>query len=498
MVAEAQVATTSGAATVLEEATIQAFKACLRGELLRHGDAGYDPARAIWNGMIDRKPLLMARCTGAADVIAAVNFARANQLLLAVRGGGHNIAGTAVCDGGLVIDLSAMRGIHVDPTARTARAQPGSTWGDLDRETQVFGLATPGGMVSTTGVAGLTLGGGFGWLSRTYGLTVDNLRSVDLVTADGRLLTASATEHPDLFWGVRGGGGNFGVVTSFEYQLHPVGPTVMAGMVLYPMEQAHDVLHFYGEYAVAAPDALGTCAVLRIAPPAPFLPHEIHGQPVVGIIACYAGPLEAGERLTRPLKAFGTPVADLIGPKPFTDHQKLLDAGQPPGRHYYWKSEYLPGLSDAAIETTVSYARRLSSPLTAVLIMQLGGAISRIDEGSTAAGNRAAAFVLNINTSWVDPNESSKHIQWTREFWAAMRPFSTGGVYMNFLSADEGEERIRAAYGANYDRLVALKNRYDPTNLFRVNQNIKPTIAPWNVTYPRFRGAKALAHESGS
>jgi FAD/FMN-containing dehydrogenase len=455
---------------------IQEFKARLRGELLRPGNAGYDPARAIWNGMIDRKPTLIARCTGAADVIEAVNFARDNQVLLAVRGGGHNIAGHALCDGGLVIDLSAMRGIHVDPKTRTARAQPGINWGDLDRETQVFGLATPGGVVSTTGVAGFTLGGGFGWLSRKHGLTVDSLRSVDIVTADGRSLTASETENPDLFWGVRGGGGNFGVATSFEFQLHPVGPTVMAGMLLYPMEQARDVLRFYREYTATAPDELGSTALLRVAPPAPFLPEHIHGKPVVGIVASYAGPVEEGERVLRPLKEFGTPVVDLIAPKPYVKHQAMLDAASPPRRHYYWKSDYLPGLSDTVIETAISYASRLSSPLTAVLLFQLGGAISRVDERSAAAGNRDAAFVYNIQSSWLEPRESDRHIRWTREFWAAMRPFSTGGVYMNFLTAEEGEERIRAAYGANYDQLVALKNRYDPTNLFRVNQNINPTV----------------------
>jgi FAD/FMN-containing dehydrogenase len=467
---------TRSATIVLKEAGGEELKSKLRGDLLQPGDAGYDTAHAIWNGMIDKRPALIARCTGAADVIDMVNFARANNLLLAVRSGGHNIAGNALCDDGLVIDLSAMRGIHVDPQARTARAQPGINWGDLDRETQLFGLATPGGLVSTTGVAGLTLGGGFGWLSRKYGFTVDNLRSVDLVTADGRFLTASATENADLFWGVRGGGGNFGVVTSFEFQLHPVGPTVMAGMVLHPMEQAHEVLRFYREYTATAPEEVGTLALMRIAPPTPFLPQHIHGKPVVGIAACYAGSIEEGERVVRPIKEFGTPVVDLIGPKPYIQHQKLFDAANPPGRQYYWKSDYLPGLSDEAIETGITYARRLSSPLTVILIFQLGGAISRIAESATAASHRDAAYVLNIQSSWLEPKEAVQHIQWTREFWMAMRPYSTGGVYMNFLTADEGEERIRAAYGTNYERLVALKNTYDPTNLFRMNQNITPTV----------------------
>lgn len=466
--------TTTQPATLLDDAAVAELKTRFRGMLLRPGDAGYDAARSIWNGMIDKRPALIARCTGTADVIAAVNFARTHHLLLAVRGGGHNVAGSALCDEGLVIDLSAMRGVQVDPWARVAHVQPGLAWGDLDHETQVFGLATPGGIVSATGVAGLTLGGGFGWLSRKYGLTADNLRSVKMVTADGRFVSASERENPDLFWGVRGGGGNFGVVTSFEFQLHPVGPTVMAGMVFYPLEQAREVLHFYREYAASAPDELTTMAVLRVAPPAPFLPKQFHGAPIIGIAACYAGSVEEGERVLRPLKNFGTPIADVIEPKPYIRHQTMLDTASPNGRHYYWKSEYLSGLSDAALETVIGYARQLSSPLTAVLLFHLGGAIGRVDEQAIAAGNRDAEFVLNIQSSWLEAGESQRHMQWTREFWAAMHPFSTGGVYMNFLSMDEGEERVRAAYGANYKRLIAVKNSYDPTNLFRVNHNIKP------------------------
>lgn len=459
----------------LDESTIQAFAAQLRGPLLRPGDAGYAEACAIWNGMIEKKPELIARCTGSADVVTAVNFAREHNLLLAVRSGGHNIAGSALCDDGLVIDLSGLRGIHVDPRARIARVQPGVDWGDLDHETQLFGLATPGGIVSTTGLAGLTLGGGFGWLSRKYGLTCDNLRSVDIVTADGQLLTASENEHADLFWGVRGGGGNFGVVTSFEFDLHPVGPTVMAGLVLFPMAQAREVLRRYRDWAAQAPDELGTLALLRIAPPAPFLPQEIHGQPVVGVAACYAGPIEEGQRLMRPVKQFGTPVADLMMPKPFAKHQTLLDASNPSGRHYYWKSEYLLGIRDALIDTAVNYAGQFSSPLSAVLLFQLGGAISQVGPQETAVSHRDAAFVMNVQSSWIDAQENNRHVGWTRECWQAIRPFSTGGVYGNFLTADEGEERIRAAYGASYDRLVGLKNQYDPTNLFRTNQNIRPT-----------------------
>lgn len=466
--------TTTKHDTPLDDAAVAELKTHVRGPLLRPGDADYDAARSIWNGMIDKRPGLIARCSGPADIIAAVNFARAHRLPLAVRGGGHNVAGNALCNGGLVIDLSLLRSVQVDPQAYIAHVQPGVTLGELDSETQAFGLATPVGMVSQTGVAGLTLGGGFGWLSRKYGLACDNLLSVDVVTADGQLITASERENTDLFWGVRGGGGNFGIVTSFKFQLHPVGPMVMAGMVLYRIEQAREVLRFYRDAAAAAPDELTLAVVLRIAPPAPFLPPHIHGKPIIGITACYSGSIEEGEQVMRPLKNFSATVADLIQPMPFVRFQSMLDSSSPSGLHYYVKSEYLPGLSDATIETIISHASHLSSPLTAVLLAQLGGAISRVDEQATAAGNRNAQFVFNIQSSWREPGESPRHIQWTREFWTAMRPFSTGGVYVNLLSHDEGQERVIAAYGSNYERLVALKSKYDPTNLFRVNQNIKP------------------------
>ena len=459
-----------------EKAVIEKFRSKLRGELCLPGEDGYEQARSIWNGMIERRPRWVARCTEVADVIAAVNFARDNDLLLSVRGGGHNVAGSAVGEGGLMVDLSLMRGIHVDPDRRSVQVEPGLNWGDVDRETQLFGLAVPGGIVSATGVAGLTLGGGFGWLSRKYGLTSDNLLSVDVVLADGRFLKASSTENPDLFWGIRGGGGNFGIVTSFEFQLQPVGPDVMAGLILYPFEDAREVLEFYREFTADAPDELGTLAVLRIAPPAPFLPKEVHGQPVVGIGVCYAGSVAAGEAVVRPLKEFGSPLVDLIGPKPYTTHQTVLDAASPSGRRYYWKSEYLSELSDDAGQTLIKYAANLSSPMTAVLVFQLGGAISRVGEHETAAGNREAAYVLNIQSAWEDAEQSDKHIEWTRAFWRDMRPFSSGGVYVNFLSEGEGDARVRAAYPGNYERLVELKNKYDPTNLFRMNQNIKPTV----------------------
>jgi FAD/FMN-containing dehydrogenase len=458
----------------LDETTITAFKAQLRGTLLCKGDADYNAARSLWNGMIDKQPGLIARCTGTADVITCVNFARTHQLVLAVRSGGHNVAGTSLCDGGLVIDLSQMRGVQVDPVARTARIQPGITLGDLDHEAQSFGLATPLGMVSKTGVAGLTLGGGVGWLSRKYGLSCDNLLSADIVTADGELLTVSEQKHPDLFWGIRGGSGNLGVVTSFTFQLHPVGPTVLAGMALYPMEQAHEVLHFYRTFAASAPDELTTATLLRMAPPAPFLPRHIHGKPVVAIAVCYSGSIEEGERVIRPLLDFATPIVKTIRPVPYVTFQTMLDSASPDGLHYYAKSDYLPNLSDASIETIIHHANRLTSPLTAILMVQLGGAISRVDEHATAASNRNASFIINMQASWRPQEEPSQHIQWTREFSASMRSFSTGGTYVNMMSLDESEERVAAAYGSNYNRLAALKSKYDPTNLFRVNHNIKP------------------------
>jgi FAD/FMN-containing dehydrogenase len=461
---------------LLDAAAIKSLGGRLRGALIGPEDEEYDSARRLWNGMIDRRPAFIIRCTGVADVLEAVNFARNHELLLSVRGGGHNVAGLAVGDGGLMLDLSTMKGIRVDASAYTVQAQPGVLWGELDRETQLFGLATPGGFVSTTGIAGLTLGGGFGWLARKHGYTCDSLLSVDLVTADGRLLTASAEEYEELFWAIRGGGGNFGVATSFRYRLHPVGPTVVAGMVLHPMEKTAEVLRFYSSFCAAAPEALGTMAFLRHAPPAPFLPPEFHGKAVVGLVVCYAGDVAEGERLVRPLKEFGAPIIDLIGPKPYTVHQAMFDSGVPAGNHYYWKSEYLPPITDEAISTLITFGQRITSPDTLVVLFQLGGAVSRLPVAATAASHRNAAFILNIATNWTDVENSDRHMEWTRSFWSAMRPFSTGGVYVNFLSHDDGEERVRAAYGPHYDRLVALKNRYDPTNLFRMNQNIKPTV----------------------
>ncbi len=460
--------------TQIDIAAVEDFQSRFRGDLIRPDHPLYDEARSIWNAMIDKHPALIARCTGAADVIEAVRFADRNDLLVAVRGGGHNVAGSALCDDGLVIDLSMMKGIYVDPVRRIARAQPGVTWGELDRETQVFGLAVPGGIVSETGIAGLTLGGGFGWLSRKHGFTCDNLRSVDIVTANGELVTASKTENADLFWGIRGGGGNFGVVTSFEYDLHPVGPEVMAGIIFHPLYAARDVLRFYRDFTAAAPNELGSMAVFLLAPSAPFIPEAMWGQPAIAIIACYVGAVEEGQRVMQPLKTFGKPLADAIKPKPFAAQNAMLDAGQPAGLQYYWKSEYLSEISDDAIETCVQYAAGITSPHTRVALFHLGGAVRNNDEADMAVSHRNTEYVLAINNGWKNPADNAKQIQWTRELWTAMRPFSNGGVYVNFLSEDDGT-RVRAAYGSDkYDQLVLLKNKYDSSNRFRVNQNIQP------------------------
>jgi FAD/FMN-containing dehydrogenase len=460
----------TGAEMVLGEGVVEALKASLRGPLLRAGDAGYDEARTIWNGMIDRRPALIARCAGVADVIHCVNFARTHQLLVAVRGGGHNASGNAVCDGGLMLDLSRMKGIRVDPVRRTARAEPGLTWGEFDHETQTFGLATTGGQISTTGIAGLTLGGGWGYLARKYGLAADNLLSADLVMANGKLLTASATEHADLFWGVRGGGGNFGVVTSFESQLHPVGP-VLAGVVIHPFAQAKAVLTFYREFTRAAPDELASGVVCITMP---------DGTPVTGIVVCYNGPLEVGERVLKPLRAFGTPLADQIGLMPYTAAQKLVDAFYPPGLQAYFKASFLKELSEAAIDTMVAYCANRPSPICHVVIEHtLGGAVSRVDREATAFHHRDVQYSFISLGMCTDPADAEQCVRWAREFWEAMQPCLTGGVYVNYLGpeADEGTERLKAAYGPEkYQRLVTLKNTYDPTNLFRLNQNIKPMV----------------------
>jgi FAD binding domain/Berberine and berberine like len=449
--------------TPLDEAEVLRFAAALRGELLRPEDGGYDRARAVFNGMVNRRPALIIRCVGVADVVRGVEFARSHDLPLSIRGGGHSVAGKAVCDGGLMLDLSPMKGMRVDPTRRTAEAQTGLTLGEFDHETQEFGLATTLGVVSVTGIAGLTLGGGLGWLNGRYGLACDNLISADVVTADGRLLTASEEENEDLFWGIRGGGGNFGVVTSFGYRLHPVG-TVLGGGLSYPLSKAQEVLRFYHEFASAAPDELSTEASLGVTP---------DGDGVVGVSVCYCGALEEGEGVLGPLREFGSPLADNIQPMAYTALQSAPDPGFPPGRRHYWKSSYLKDLSDEAIEVMVGFVSEMPSPTTGVGLQQMHGAASRVDPTATAFPHRDEHYDFLILSQWADPAETERNIEWTRSFFEAMEPFFEEGVYVNNLG-DEGEDRVRAAYGTNYDRLLALKGEYDPTNLFRLNQNIRP------------------------
>jgi FAD/FMN-containing dehydrogenase len=454
---------------------IDELRAGFRGALLQAGDDGYDAARRVWNGSIDRRPALIARCTGVGDVIAAVTFARTHGLLVSVRGGGHNVTGNAVCDGGLMLDLSPMKGIQVDPARRTVRAQGGVTWGDLDHETQAFGLATTGGQISTTGIAGLTLGGGLGWLMRKVGLVVDNLLSVDIVTADGRFLTCSATENADLFWGLRGGGGNLGLVTSFEYRLHPIGPLVTGGVVLYPAERAVDALRFYREYMASASDDEMVVCAFQTAPPAPFVPARVHGIPVVAFALCHIGSPADGARAIERLRAFGPPLAEQLGPIQYTAVQKMMDEAMPFGRHVYLRSDHLTGLGDDVIKTCAEHTAAMTSPLSVAVIVPLGGAVSRVGEHDTAFSHRTTPFDIDIFAIWTDPRESERHLQWGRRFGAALQPFSRG-VYVNEMGS-EGDERIRAAYNPeNYARLVALKNVYDPTNFWRMNQNIKPTV----------------------
>ncbi len=446
---------------------LSALQASLRGKLLRPGDAAYDEARTIHNGMIDRRPALIVQCAGAADVINAVKFARANHLLVSVRGGGHNVAGFAVCDGGIMIDLSGMKSVWVDPVRQTARAEGGATWGDFDHETQVFGLATTGGVARPTGIAGLTLGGGHGHLSRRFGLACDNLLSVDLVTADGQLRRVSATEHADLFWGVRGGGGNFGVATALEYQLHPVGP-LLGGMLIYPMHKAKEFLRLYRDFTRTAPDELGSSVVLATLP---------DGTPAVVTIMGFSGPLEEGEHLLQPLRAFGPPLQDLLGPMPYTGLQRIVETFNSPGLRNYWKSSYLQSLSEEALTTLLDSFATVPSPQSHVVIEHLGGEVSRRGRDETAYTHRDAPYNVLIVGMWSNPGEDDQNIRWVRQLWEAMQPFASGEVYVNY-EADQGVDRVKAAYSeAALTRLVALKNKYDPTNLFRLNQNIKPTLS---------------------
>jgi FAD/FMN-containing dehydrogenase len=447
------------------------------GEIVGREQSGYDRLRQVYNGMIDRRPVLIARCTDARDVSAAVNFARDSGLPLSVYGGGHNVTGNAVCDDGVTIDLRSMKGIEVDPVARTCRAEAGLTWGELDAATQEHGLAVTGGRVSTTGLGGLVLGGGSGWIERKCGYTVDNLLSVEIVTADGQILTASESENPDLFWGTRGGGGNFGVTTSFELRLHPIGPTMLGGMLMYPASMAAAVLRNFREVMADAPDEVGSGVALFTAPPYEFVPEPVRGQPVVGVIVCYAGPVAAGAEALRPLRELGTPALDTVGPMSYLALQQLIDPAYPPGMRNYWTGDFLTGLPDEAIEIMGRWHLSKPSPLTQILTLPGGGTSARVPDGTMAIGQRQAPFNIHITSLWPDPVDDDANIRWTHELSGAMKPFTTGRVYVNFIG-DEGEDRVVAAFGSKcYGRLQALKDRYDPDNLFRSSQNIRPSGA---------------------
>jgi len=459
--------------TDMKSDVVDHFKATLRGPLLQPGDPDYDGARTLWNAMVERRPAFIARCSGTADVLAAVAFARAHGLPLAVRGGGHNIAGNALCDDGLVIDLSAMRAVRVDPEARIARAGGGATLADLDHETQAYGLAVPTGINSTTGLAGLTLGGGFGWLSRTLGLAVDNLVGAEIVTADGRRRHIGPDREPDLFWAIRGGGGNFGVVTEFEFALHPVGPEVTAGLVVFPFSQAQTVLRQYRDLVGNLPDEVSIWAVLRRAPPLPFLPPEVHGEPIVALAVFSPLPFETALPLAAPLRWFGTVLGEHVGAVPYAAWQQAFDPLLAPGARNYWKSHNFKALSDEAIDVVCQYAGTLPTPHCEIFLGLIGGRANRVAADATAYPHRDVLYAMNVHGRWLDPAEDASVIGWSRAFFSAAAPFAAGSVYINFLTQDEGA-RIQEAYGGNYDRLVQVKRRYDPENLFRFNHNIRP------------------------
>lgn len=466
--------TLDGGSTTLSDDRLDAFREGLRGDALTAGSAAYDEARSIWNGMIDRRPALIVRCAGAADVRRSVELARDHGLLTAVRGGGHNIAGNAVCDGGLMIDLSRMSGVRVDPEARTARVGPGATLADFDHEAQAFGLATPLGINSTTGVAGLTLGGGFGWLTRKHGMTVDNLLSADVVTADGALRRASEDDDPDLFWAIRGGGGNFGVVTSFEFDLHEVGPAVLQGLIVYPFDDARRVLEQYGEFTRGeAPEELSVWFVTRKAPPLPFLPEEVHGKEVAILALVHAGDPDDGAPHVETLSSFAEPIGRHVGPGPYAAFQKAFDPLLTPGARNYWKSHDFTELGDGAIDTILEFAGRLPSPQCEIFVAHLGGAMTRVAPDATAYPHRATEYVMNVHGRWEDPAMDDECVGWAREFSDTMAPHAAGSVYVNFLTEDEAD-RVESAYRGNIERLREVKRQYDPENLFRLNQNIRP------------------------
>ena len=462
---------------VIGQATLGELCAAIRGEVIRPDDDGYDEARAIWNGAHDKRPALIIRCSGTADVVAAVQFARSQGLPVAVRGGGHSIAGFSSCDGGVVIDLSRMTAVRVDPARRRAVAQGGATWRDFDHETQAFGLAVTGGLVSSTGIGGFTLGGGIGWLLRSHGLACDSLVGVDLVTADGRLVHADAAENADLFWALRGGGGNFGIATSLEYELHPVGPTVVAGLLFFPAEAARQVLIGWRRLTASMPDELTTLVNLTTAPPVPFLPESVHGKPVVVIGVMYSGPLESAEDAVAPLRSLAEPILDHLGPVPYLAMQQALDPLWTRGASNYFTSAILDGLPDAALDELLAGWSAKPTAQSEMHVHHAGGAMGRVPAGGTAFFHRDAAFVLNVIARTPDGVGFADHVRWARDTRAAMAAFGPDTMYVNFTGDDEAD-KVRASYPpAAYDRLVAVKNRYDPTNMFRLNQNIQPSAA---------------------
>jgi len=467
------VKTNDGRNIQLSAEALEAFRGGLRGAFCVPGEPGYEEARTLWNAMIDRRPAAVVRAASAADVMRTVRLASENRLLLAVRGGGHNIAGNAVCDGGLMLDLSLMKAIRVDPGARTARVEPGARLADLDRESQAFGLAVPVGINSTTGVAGLTLGGGFGWLSRKHGLTIDNLISADVVTAKGELLHASASANADLFWAIRGGGGNFGVVTSFEFKLHPVGP-VIAGLIVHPFANAKAVLDGYRKAVAAAPEDLCVWTVMRKAPPLPFLAPEVHGTEVVVLALCYSGDPAQADKAIAPFKAIGKPIAVAIGEQQFAGWQTAFDPLLTPGERNYWKSHDFTELSDGLIDVLQDAVRTLPTPQCEIFIASLGGAINRVAADATAYPHRNVEYVMNVHVRWSSPSEDAACLAWGRKMYDAAAPFATGGVYVNFMPEDEAQRVKTGAYGRNFERLAKLKAKYDPANLFRLNQNVQP------------------------
>jgi FAD/FMN-containing dehydrogenase len=467
------VVTTQGTRVALQDDQLAALKSTFGDRLLTPGSRGYDEARTIWNAMIDRRPALIARCATTADVQQAVRVAAADNLLVSIKGGGHNIAGNALCDGGLMIDLSPMKRVEVDAEARTARVQPGVTLAELDAATQAHGLAVPLGINSTTGVAGLTLGGGFGWLTRKYGFTVDNLISAEIVTADGTLRRASEREHADLFWAIRGGGGNFGVVTEFTFRLHQVGPEILAGLIVHPFADLEAVAARYRDFVAGAPEELTTWLVFRKAPPLPFVPPDWHGREVVVIAFLYAGAAAAGERVIEPLRRFGRPVGEHVGPMPYAGFQQAFDPLLTPGARNYWKSHDFTGVSDAAVGVIRDFVGRLPSPHCEIFLAHLGGAAARVAPDAMAFSRRDAEFIINVHTRWEQPADDRACVGWARDFFSTMAPHAIGSVYVNFMPEDE-TDRLPQAWGPNYARLAAIKAKYDPRNLFRVNQNIQP------------------------